>query len=80
VFAEITDEFILGATNILIEPSQKSSCDGVFIARTVRIMNVTNQDQLVNEGTTLGHGEQQPLMTLNLNHYEIKGCAKNWRK
>jgi hypothetical protein len=51
----------LGATTILIEPSQKSSQDGVFIAMTlvragprvpVRIMN-----QVVNEGTTIGHGE-----------------------
>jgi hypothetical protein len=56
----------LGVTNVLIEPSQKCSRDGVFIARTlvrarprvpVRIMNVTNQDQVLSEGTTIGHGE-----------------------
>jgi hypothetical protein len=59
-------EIHLEATKILIESSHKSSRDEVFIARTlvragprvpVRIMNVTNQDQLVNEGTTIGHGE-----------------------
>jgi hypothetical protein len=56
----------LGVTNILIDRRQKSSKGGVFIARTlvragprvpVLIMNVTNQDQVVNEGTTIGHGE-----------------------
>jgi hypothetical protein len=56
----------LGATNALIEPSQKCFRDGVFIARTlvrarprvlVRIMNATNQDQVLSEGTTVGHGQ-----------------------
>ena len=56
----------LGATNALIEPSQKCSQDGVLIARTlvrarprgpVRIMNATNQGQVLSEGTAVGHGE-----------------------
>jgi len=56
----------LGATNVLIEPSQKCSRDGVLIARTlvrarprvpVRIINVTGQDQVLSDGTTIGHGE-----------------------
>ena len=55
----------MGATNVLIEPSLNCSRDGVFIARAlvqarprvpVRIMNVTNQDQVLSEGTTIGHG------------------------
>jgi hypothetical protein len=54
----------LRATNILIEPSQKCPQDGLFIARAlvrarptvpVRVMNVTNQDQVLKEGTTIGH-------------------------
>jgi len=56
----------VGATNVLIEPNQNCSRDGVFIARAlvrarprvpVRIMNVTNQDQVLSEGTTIGHGD-----------------------
>ena len=56
----------LGATNVLIEPTQKCSRDGVFITRTlvrarprvpVRMVNVTNQDQVLDEGTTIRHGE-----------------------
>ena len=56
----------LGATNVLIKPSQKSSRNSVFIARMlvrarpkvpVCIMNVINQDQVLSEGTTIGHGE-----------------------
>ena len=56
----------LGATNVLIEPSQKRPQDGVFIARTlvragpevpVRVMNVTDQDQVLGGGTILGHGQ-----------------------
>jgi hypothetical protein len=56
----------LGATNVLLESSQKSSRDGVLIARTlvrarpsvpVHIMNVTNQDQVLSEGTTIGQVE-----------------------
>jgi hypothetical protein len=55
----------LGVTNVF-EPSLECSQDGVVIARTlvrarprvpVRIMNVTNQDQMMSEGTTIGHGE-----------------------
>jgi hypothetical protein len=56
----------LGATNILIEQSQKCSRDGVIIARAlvrarprlpVHIMNVTSHDQVLRDGTTIGHGE-----------------------
>ena len=56
----------LGATNLLIEPSQKGSRIGVFIARTlvrarprvpVRIMNVTSHNQVLRDGTDIGHGE-----------------------
>jgi hypothetical protein len=56
----------VGATNTIIEPSQNCSRDGVFIAWAlvrarlrvpVRIMNVTNQDQVLSEGTTIGHVE-----------------------
>ena len=59
-------EALLEAANVLIEPSVNSTQDGVYIARTpfragprliVRIMNVTNQDQILNEGTNIGHGE-----------------------
>jgi hypothetical protein len=59
-------ETVLEAANILIEPSQKSSRYGLYITRTlvrarprlsVCIMNVTNKDQVLNEGTNLGHGE-----------------------
>jgi hypothetical protein len=55
----------LGTVNVLVEPSLKTSRDGLYIpgilvrARPrvpVRIMNVTNQDQVVCEGTTIGHG------------------------
>jgi hypothetical protein len=58
-------EALLGATNVL-EPIRECSRDGVVIARTlirarprvhVRIMNVTNQDRMMSEGTTIGHGE-----------------------
>ena len=54
----------VGAANVLIEPSQNCSRDGVFIAMAlvrarrrapVRIMNVTNQDQVLSERTTIGH-------------------------
>jgi hypothetical protein len=56
----------LGAANVIIEPSQMSSRDGLFIARTlvrarpripVGIMNVTNQDHVLSEGTTIELGE-----------------------
>jgi hypothetical protein len=56
----------LGAANGLVEPSLKTSGEGLYIARTsvrarprvpVRIMNVTNQDQVLSEGTTIGHGK-----------------------
>jgi hypothetical protein len=56
----------LGVTNVLIEPSQMCSWDGVLIARAlvrarpsvpVRIMNATSHDQVLRDGTTIGHGE-----------------------
>jgi len=59
----------LGATNVLIEPSNKSPRDGVCVARRlvrarpevpVRVMNVTDQDQVLGGGTIIGHG--QPAM------------------
>jgi hypothetical protein len=55
-----------GATNVLLEPSRECPRDGFVEARKlvrarprvpVRIMNVTNQDQMMSEGTTIGHGE-----------------------
>ena len=55
-----------GATNVLIEPNHNCFRDGVFIARAlvrarprvpVRIMNVSNQDQVLSEGNIIGHGE-----------------------
>jgi hypothetical protein len=51
--------------NVLVDPSLKTSRDGLYIPRIlvrarprvpVRIMNVTNQDQVLGEGTTIGHG------------------------
>jgi hypothetical protein len=83
----------LRATNILTEPSQKCPRDGVFIARTlvqarprvfVRGMNVTNQDQVLSEGTTIGHG--QPAMWVDLsmnrslNHDGSRDSANNCGK
>jgi hypothetical protein len=59
-------EVPLGAANVLVEPSPKTSREGLYIARTlvrarprvpVRIMNVTKQDQVLGEGTTVGHGQ-----------------------
>jgi hypothetical protein len=56
----------LWAANVFVEPSLKTSREGLYIARTlaralprvrVRIINVTNQDQILGEGTTIGHGE-----------------------
>jgi len=56
----------VGATNVLVEPSLNCSWDGVLIASALvrarprvplRLMNVTNQDQVLSEGTTIGHGE-----------------------
>jgi hypothetical protein len=64
----------LGAANILTEPSQKSSQDGVYISGTlvqaklrvpVYIMNVTNQDQVLSEGTIIGH-EEPALWAANI--------------
>jgi hypothetical protein len=59
----------MGPTSVLIEPSQECPRDGVFIARTlvragpevpVRVMNVTDQDQVLDGSTIIGHG--QPAM------------------
>ena len=56
----------MGELNVLIEPSLNCSRDGVFIDRAlvrarprepVHIMNATNQDQTLSEGTTIRHGE-----------------------
>jgi len=53
-------------TNAVIKPSWKCSRDGVFLARNivrprpripVRIMNANDQNQVLSEGTTIGHGE-----------------------
>ena len=55
----------MGAINVLNEPNQNFSRNGMFIARAlakarpsvhVRIMNVTNQDKVLSEDTTIGHG------------------------
>jgi hypothetical protein len=83
----------LGATNILIKPSQKSSRNSVFIARmlvrarlrvSVRIMNVTNQDQVLSEGTTKGHGVPSvwaaAIMTRSMRHDGSRGSANNLGK
>jgi len=56
----------LGATDVLIEPSQKCPQDGVSIARMlvqagtevpVRVMNLTDQDQVLGGGTIIGYGQ-----------------------
>jgi hypothetical protein len=56
----------IGAANVLIEPSPKTAREGQYTARTlvrvrprvhVRIMNVTNQYQVLSDGTTIGQGE-----------------------
>ena len=59
--------------NVLTEPSQKSSRDGVFVARTlvratprvpVRILNVTNRDQVLGESSIIGQGEPEEWATV----------------
>jgi len=56
----------MGAANVLVEPSPKTAREGQYTARTlvrvrprvhVRIMNVTNQYQVLSDGTTIGQGE-----------------------
>jgi hypothetical protein len=52
----------LVSTNVLIEPSRKCPQDGVHSQNAsprvpVRVMNVTNQDQVLSEGTPIGHGQ-----------------------
>ena len=68
----VTSEAPLGAANVLIEPSQKSSQDGVYRAQTlvrarprvsVRILDVTNRDHVLSEGTTIGHGDLEEWAT-----------------
>jgi len=68
----VTLQTPLGAANVLIEPSQKSSRDGVYIAMTlvrarprvpVRIMNMTNRDQVLSEGSIIGHREPEEWAT-----------------
>jgi hypothetical protein len=63
----------LGAANVLIEPLQKISRDGVYIARTlvrdrprlpVHIMNVTNRNQVLSEGSIIGHREAEVWATV----------------
>ena len=58
----------LRAVNVLVEPNLETS-GGVYIARTlvraqvrvpVRMMNVTDRDKVLSEGTTIGCGE--PVM------------------
>jgi hypothetical protein len=62
----------LVAANVLIEPRQKSSRNGVYLARMlvrarprvpVRIMNVTIWDQVLSEGSIKGHGEPENWAT-----------------
>jgi hypothetical protein len=80
----------LGANNVLIEQSQECSRNGVFIARTlvraspavpVRVMNVTDLEQLLVGDTIIGHGQPVVLAanigTTSLNHGEIGGLARN---
>jgi hypothetical protein len=80
----------LRAANELIEPTQMSSRDGVYIARTlvrarpripVRIMNVTVQDQVLSEGTTIEHGVSAvwiaAIIDKKPNHDGSRGSANN---
>jgi len=80
----------LGATNVLMEPSQECSRDGVLIARTlvrarprvpVHIMNVTSHDQVLSDGTTIGH-EEPAVWAATIDDQMSKprrkrGCCKN---
>jgi len=59
--------------NVLTEPSQKSSRDGVFVARTlvrarprvpVRILDVTNREQDLGESSVIGQGEPEEWATV----------------
>jgi hypothetical protein len=56
----------LRAANVLVGPRPKTSREGLYTARTlvrarprvpVTIMILTNQDQVIGEGTTIRHGE-----------------------
>jgi hypothetical protein len=68
-----TLETPLRLANVLTEPSQKSSRDGVFVARTlvrarprvrVRILDVTNRDQDLGESSIIGQGETEEQATV----------------
>jgi hypothetical protein len=56
----------LRAVSVLVGPRPKTSREGLYTATTlvrarprvpVTIMIVTNQDQVIGEGTTIRHGE-----------------------
>jgi hypothetical protein len=75
----------VGTANGLVEPSLKTSREGLYMARTsvrarptvpVRIMNVTNQDQVLSEVTTIG---QLRLTTRNNRRDGREGLVKNSR-
>jgi len=68
----VTLETPLRVANVLTEPSQKGSRDGVFVARTlvrarprvpVRILNVTNLDQVLGESSIIGQGKPEKWAT-----------------
>jgi len=77
----VTLETPLRVVNVLTETSQKTSRDGVFVARTLvrarprvpfRILNVTKRDQVLGESSIIGQGETEsgPLlsMTIRISH------------
>jgi len=81
------------ATKVLIEHIQNYSSDRVFIARTLvrarprvpaRIMNMTNQDQVLSEGTTIRHGETavgpQTLRIRSLSHDRTSRFSKQLKE
>jgi hypothetical protein len=68
----VTLETPLGVANVPNEPSKKSSRDGVFVARTlvparprvpVRILNMTNLDQVLGESSIIGQGKLEKWAT-----------------
>ena len=69
----VTLETPLRVANVLTKPSQKSSRDGVFVARTlvrarprvpVRILDVTNREQYLGESSVIGQGEPEEWTTV----------------
>jgi hypothetical protein len=79
----------LEATNGLVEPDSMTSREGLLIARTlvrarqrvpVRIANLTNQDQVIKEGTTLGYCEPitwtAPIYDLENQPRSTRGLGK----